>query len=78
MSAWTDLVDAMRTVRQTKQLVICEPHMVQQVDTLIQRYDMGHCWRAAPSAHCPKGKLILVRDMDLPDPAPEPPEGMLF
>lgn len=74
MPAWSDLVEAMKTVGEMKQLVICEPHMAAQVDALIQRSGMAHLWRAEGSARCPKGKLILVRDQ----PDLIPPDGMLF
>lgn len=72
MSTWTDLVEAMKRVQEMKQVVICEPHMVLQVETLIQRSGMGHAWRVQSSPHCPAGKLILVRDVD-PEPLPVAP-----
>jgi hypothetical protein len=76
MSAWTDLVEALRTVQPVKQVVVCEPHMVQQVETLIQREDMSQYWRVHGSQHCTEGVLYIIRDQALNDAGP--PDGMLF
>lgn len=57
-----ELATAMRTVDESRRVIVCPVGESLKINALVTRYDLDGLWRVHESAMCPDGKVILINE----------------
>ena len=60
MSAYDDLIMALKAVNNARRIVVCEEAKKSEITALVRRHGMDHLWEVRPSPVCPEGKIIMI------------------
>lgn len=66
-NAWSELVEAMRTMEASRMVLICAIGEKERVEALLLRYDLSEVWEIRESRHCEADKVFFVRNPELMD-----------